>query len=133
MTAYSFEIQEAIPSKKNQMEVKWNPRAFRAVVQILQHFPKPWFWVSPKKAVGEAEELIAWKAKGSIKKELAGEVKCSIWIQGKRQDIDNVVGAVFDGLEQSGRIKNDRQIEELHVYRHGPGVGIRVEVQEVTS
>ena len=35
----------------------------------------------------------------------------------RKRDIDNVLKAIFDGIESSGIIEDDSQIEELHIKR----------------
>lgn len=138
MSAFSFKLDIAIPSKKNRYEIRFNPRVFRAISPVLRKFVKPWYWIGPAKTVTDAETAVAWAAKmapnhmkGLGRKHLfEGDLRVTIMAYGK-VDAGNLEGVIGDGLEQSGRIVNDRQIKELHIYRLGPGKGCEVTVEEL--
>jgi Holliday junction resolvase RusA-like endonuclease len=138
MSAFSFKLDIAIPSKKNRYMIRFNPRVFRAISPILRNFKKPHYWIGPAKEVTDAETAVAWAAKmapnhmrGLGRKHLfEGDLRVTIKAYGK-VDAGNLEGVIGDGLEQSGRIKNDRQIKELHIYRLGPGKGCEVTVEEL--
>jgi len=138
MSAFSFKIDIAIPSKKNSYMILFNPRVFRAIKPILGHFKKPWYWIGPVQEVTEAETTVAWAAKMAPnhmkglgrKNVFEGDLRVTIKAYGK-VDAGNLEGVIGDGLEQSGRIVNDRQIKELHIYRLGPGKGCEVTVEEI--
>ena len=70
---------------------------------------------SPQAKVGL--ELIALAAKRAIPRKIDGPIKVSVDVFGRRRDLDNVCGSVLDGLELSGKIDNDRQVNELHARR----------------
>ena len=49
-------------------------------------------------------------------KELTGKLSCEISYSG-RADLDNMSTTILDSLQLSGKIKNDRQIDELRISR----------------
>jgi len=138
MSGFTFSLDVAIPSKKNRYQIRFNPKLFTAIKPILQRFTKPHYWIGPAQEVSDAETRVAWAAKmapnlmkGLGRKHLfEGDLRVTIMAYGK-VDAGNLEGVIGDGLEQSGRIVNDRQIKELHIYRLGPGKGCEVTVEEL--
>lgn len=124
-----LKIRIPIPSKKNSMQVRLKPTFWAALVRtgLARRFKHPW-WVAPTEKVKEAEQLIAWTAKTRLPDFGSQEVQVKVGVYGRRQDTDNLLGVIADGLEKSGRIQNDRQIARWEVERLGPGVGCVVEV-----
>jgi hypothetical protein len=108
-----------LPNKANTYEIHfhqafWNKikgivRAMRAVVK------KPLYWIAPSAAVIAAEQAIAYFALQSLPEDTDQPVRLEIWIS-DRLDAD-AVKAIGDGIQKSGRIKNDKQIEELVIHK----------------
>ena len=128
--SWSLELRTPVPSKKNRYEIRFHPRVLSAVSQVLPYLKgvKRRWWIGPSKAVREAEQLLAWEFKRAIPRDLVGPVSLEVVLGGRRQDVDNVLGCVLDALELSGRIPDDRVVEEARV-RRDPGLkGVRVRV-----
>ncbi len=108
-----------LPNKANTYEIHFNPPFWVAIRDIVSGFRKyfkgPLYWIGPSSAVKEAEKVIGFYSHMILEEDTDGRVRMSIWIGG-RLDVD-AVKAVLDGVQLGGRIKNDRQVEELHVYR----------------
>ncbi len=129
--ANTFRIKETLPSKKNSYRVRFSRQFWTAVMRIAPHVNmKKAYWIGPSKAVEQAELIIAWIAKSEIKIELTGPVEVII-VTGTNHDFDNLQGVIFDGLEKSGRIKNDQQIAACSVFRVKGRKGVYVKVEEI--
>ena len=130
---WRFTIKEKIPSKKNSYRVRFSKQFWTAVMRISPHVKmKGSYWIGPSKEVEQIEQIIAWIAKSEIKKDLAGRLEVSV-ITGTRHDLDNLLGVIFDGLEKSGRIKNDRQIDRLTVERSKDIEGVEVTIRPLAN
>ena len=132
---YAFEIPFRLPSKKNSYEIRFNRFFWRMIKPFVASFKRraassP-YWIGPSREVRDAEIQIAWIAKGAIKKPMAGDLIVTILFWGKL-DVDNAPGVILDGIEKSGRIKNDRQVTEIKMKRIGPGQGCEVKIEEVS-
>lgn len=49
--------------------------------------------------------------------------------EGRMPDLDNLIKAILDGLQRGNAFKNDRQVNEIHAWRHydeNPRVEIEV-------
>jgi hypothetical protein len=112
-------IPIALPNKANTYEVHFNATFWNGVRDIVAGLKKyikgPLYWISPSKAVKQAENVIGFYSKMILAEDTLEPVKMEIWLRG-RLDVD-AVKAVLDGVQLGGRIKNDRQVQELHVYR----------------
>ena len=86
-------------------------------------------WIAPSDEVVAAERAIALFARTHLP-DFTGPVTVTIGIHG-RIDIDNCAKVLLDGLQLSGRIANDSQVEELHIKRY-PGKNEVVHI-EVTA
>tara|TARA_Y100000310_G_C20519584_1_gene732981 strand:- start:472 stop:831 length:360 start_codon:yes stop_codon:yes gene_type:complete len=102
--SYAFDIEGAFPTKKNSYI-------------ICRDVTKGRRFIMPSPKAKAAVELIAWKARQAIPHDIDGPIKVSVGVFGRRRDLDNVCGSVMDGLELSGRIGDDRQVDELHAKR----------------
>ena len=143
--SYRFQLPDiAIPSKKNGYRIRFNPSFWRQIAAIVHgftSFENRWgcrvgrsllYWIDSAPEVKQAEQMIAWAAKSEIARDLAGHIRLTVNIRG-RADTDNVLGVIFDGLQASGRIANDRQIKQVVVNWIGPGRGGDVEVEEIKA
>jgi Holliday junction resolvase RusA-like endonuclease len=108
-----------LPNKANTYEVHFNKTFWSSIQEIVFSLKKyikgPLYWIGPSREVKKAEEVIGYYSKRILENDTDGPVCVDIWIRG-RLDVDSVK-AVLDGIELGGRIKNDRQVEQLHVYR----------------
>ena len=102
-----------VPSKKNKYQI---------------HVRGKRKWIGKAKEVEVAEDAIALIARAKLPKDLKTPVRVEIYVtqSNKRkrlQDCDNVVGAIFDGLVKSKRIKDDSMghIGQLEVIYMGRG------------
>lgn len=113
--AHFFQIKGKIPSKKNSYEVHINQRVYRAWMQIAPHIKggSKW-WVAPSPEVKQMEQLIAWTAKAKLPD--FGDADLAMVVETPlRNDLDNLLGVILDGIEQSGRIKNDKQFKLITI------------------
>lgn len=109
MKLFQFSISIKIPSKKNSYIIHFNPRFWKAVSSVIGYFPKR-YWIAPGEMVKEAEQIIAWTAKAKLRAPLEGKIVLLAEVN-PRLDVDNALAVILDGLQKSGRIANDRQIE----------------------
>ncbi len=113
---YSFQTETRIVSKKDGQMIVRNKKG------------RP--FILPSKKAQACEALLALKARKAIPHKIEGSIRVTIKYRG-RADLDNVANTVNDSLQSSGRIKNDNQIDELHVYRQDRAAGCTVEVEEL--
>lgn len=108
-----------LPNKANTYEIHFHSSLWiriKGIVQALRSTVKsPLYWIAPSQEVRNIEEAISYLAKSSLYEDTDGPVKVEIWIS-DRLDAD-AVKAVLDGIQKSGRIKNDRQVQILTVYK----------------
>lgn len=108
-----------LPNKANTYEIHFHSALWsriKGIVQALKASIKtPLYWIAPSQEVRNVEEAISYLAKGSIFEDTEAPVKVEIWIS-DRLDAD-AVKAVLDGIQKSGRIKNDRQVQILTIYK----------------
>lgn len=108
-----------LPNKANTYEIHFAPFFWNAIKDIVagirKYYRKPLYWVAPSKEVKEIENAIGFIAKSSLLEDTEAPVRVEIWIS-NRLDAD-AVKAVLDGIQLSGRIKNDRQVEVLTIYK----------------
>jgi Holliday junction resolvase RusA-like endonuclease len=120
--SYKFDVDiPRFPTKKNSLVICLNKTTGRR-------------FLKPSSEADAVLKLIAWAAKSAIPRVLVGDLRVSIGVYGRLRDLDNVCGSVFDALELSGRIKNDRQICELSAKRltHDPRkTGCTVSIEEI--
>ena len=122
--SYTFDVNiPKFPTKKNSLVICLNKTTGRRFLQ-------------PSSEAKAVLETIAWAAKAAIPRMLTGDLRVKIGVYGKRRDIDNVACTVFDALELSGKIKNDRQVVDLRVKRMDPELftrttGCTILVEEV--
>ncbi len=126
-SSWAFGIDDFnVPAKSNSLEIKFNPNFWRMIADTVRNFRAgmAWkktrggnpYWIAPTKDVQVAQESIAWRAKEFIRKDITGPVELRIEAFGP-QDIDNLVKVIMDGIQDSGRMKNDRQVVKLSVER----------------
>ena len=108
-----------LPNKANTYEIHFHPvlwSKIKGIVSVLRGYVKtPLYWIAPSKEVIAAEEAISYFTKQSILEDTDQPVRLEIWIS-NRLDVD-AIKAIGDGIQKSGRIKNDRQIEDLIVHK----------------
>lgn len=125
---YSFSLDETPPSKKNSYEIHFSQSFWRAIAPIVAAFKGARYWIAPSKKVKEFENLVAWTAKAKLPS-FPGAVSVRVECYGRAgRDSDNILGALFDGLQKSGRISNDSQIVHHEVVWKGKGKGCTVSV-----
>jgi hypothetical protein len=112
-------IPMPLPNKANTYQIFFAPffwNAIRSIVSgIRAHYTKPLYWIAPSRKVKDIEQAIAYITKQSLSEDTDGPVKLEVWIS-DRLDVD-AIKAIGDGIQLSGRIKNDRQIKELIVHK----------------
>ena len=108
-----------LPNKANTYELHFSPIFWKAIKDIVagirKYYRKPLYWIGPTKEVKEIERVVGFIAKKALAEDTDQPVQVDIWIS-DRLDSDGVK-AVLDGIELSGRIKNDRQVKELAVHK----------------
>lgn len=108
-----------LPNKANTYEIHFNRSFWNAIASTVAGMAKyvrgPLYWIGPSSKVKEAEKAIGYIAKQSLAEDTDGPVRVTIYIS-DRLDADSVKSCL-DGIQLSGRIKNDRQVRELHVYK----------------
>lgn len=138
MPEYSMRLDIPVPSKKNSYRVRFNQVFWRQIEPLVRRFNAipagRWgdalrtaqrrgfiphkqrhpYWIDSTPEVKQTEQLIALAAKTAIRTTFAGPVRLQVTFRGKN-DLDNALGVIFDGLQQSGVITNDRQIRRLVV------------------
>lgn len=126
-------IPGRLVNKANCYEVRVNPslwqrikpavEAWRAVVK-----QSPW-WIAPSKAVEAYEAEVAYRILAGERREwLQGEnLQLTVRLIRQLTDIDGCKG-VLDGIQRSGRIKNDRQFRRL-ILEHQEGKLPAVELE----
>lgn len=79
--------------------------------------------------VAEYQERAGWEARSQGAREIDGAlvVTLDLYRPNEQGDADNAIKVLLDALEGVA-YANDRQIEELHVYRHTDAKDPRVEV-----
>jgi len=135
---HKLHIKETVPSKKNSYRIRY-ARDFLATIQhIIQAFKmykKATVWIGPTDAVKQFEMLVAWTATVAIPKDYQPGDRLGIQItyQGKA-DLDNMLGAILDGLQQSGRVPNDKQFKDIHILEGDTsGGGCIIEVWQINQ
>ncbi len=94
-------------------------------------------WVAPSDEAKTYQDMVAWQFHLQEKREWRGAytaipLQITIRLINQRHDIDGVKG-ILDGIEQSGRIMNDRQFRKItieHVDGKTPSVELEVENYE---
>lgn len=106
-------------NKANTYQVRFHPIFWKIIEKIARGFrsvhKKSPYWIGPSDEAVNLENVIAYYAKQSLAEDTASPVRVDIWVP-ERFDAD-AVKVVLDGIEKSGRIKNDRQVQVLTVYK----------------
>lgn len=97
-----------------------------------------WFIVACKgggrKVLGkkgkEYRESVKTALRGS--QELSGRLKLTVSAHApdrRKRDLDNILKALLDSMEDAGIYKDDNQIDEIHVFRSEPIKGGQVDIE----
>lgn len=122
---YSFHSDVKIYSKKNKYEVHFAKNFWMQIAGIVSGMknvykrankPLSLYWIDTRSEVKQSERLLAWAAKMAIPVPIRGPVMVCIKT-GQRNDLDNLCGSIFDALQLSGRIENDKQIVRAEIER----------------
>ena len=113
---FSFNFYDKIIPKKNNYQIKRSTLTGRS-------------FIGPTKEQKDNALMIAYESKRAtiyegppptaVKtkiKELVGSLRCEIFYSGKG-DLDNISTTILDSLQLSGKIQNDRHIDELVIQR----------------
>jgi hypothetical protein len=108
-----------LPNKANTYGIRFDPRFWKMIKGLATSFRARFksspYWIGPSEEVKAIEEAIAYWTLRSIFEDTEAPVKVEIWIS-NRLDAD-AVKACLDGIQKSGRIKNDKQVEVLTIYK----------------
>lgn len=121
-------------NKANSYEIHFNKVFFQAIFGIIQSFkakvPVRLYWIGPSLAAKRAEECIAMVFRNQERREwLQGEpLELRIRLIKQRVDSDGIK-AVGDAIQQSGRIKNDRQFRRIIVEHVDEGKEPAIEIE----
>lgn len=95
------------------------PPSLNAMYRMTCRNGYPTIYKSDKAKRWIKDAYYAIKAQTRKRKPIEDDVILYVTVYKKRTvDIDNFMKATQDILEQANIIKNDKQISELHVYRH---------------
>jgi hypothetical protein len=79
------------------------------VSDLKKYTKKPLYWIAPSDAVRTIERDIGFFALRAMPDDTDGPVRLDAWIS---DSLDwDAVKAISDGIQKSGRIKNDKQIK----------------------
>lgn len=112
---------------KGQVYSKSNQRKFA----IIRGHPR----VIKSKNSLDYEEIALWQLKLQLRDHVMFEKPCvlsaTVWYPDRRQDLD--ISLILDILQKAGVYKNDRLVEEMHLYRKIDRVNPRavIEVTEI--
>ena len=129
-------IDGKLVNKANNYEIRiarslW--QEIRVTVEQWKRYHKgpPW-WIGPSDEAKTYQELVAWAVRSQGQGEWThGEpVELRVMLVGQAVDLDGIK-AVCDGIQDSGRIKNDRQISRLLVCRGDGKPGVELEVESL--
>lgn len=116
---HTITIDAKVPSKKNSYQIRYGKAFYKAIASTINSFKayrKKTAWIGPSQEIKDFEKLVAWKAKAAIPQPYQPEVGLGLCIIYSGQgDLDNMLGAILDGLEQSGRVSNDRQFKDIRI------------------
>ena len=135
---YSFRADVKIYSKKNKYEIHFAKHFWSQIAGIVSAMknaykrankPLSLYWIDTRPEVKQAEQLLAWAAKRAIPAPIRGPVMLCIRT-GQRNDLDNLCGSIFDALELSGRIANDKQIIRAEIERVPDFKGLEIAIIE---
>ena len=109
-----------LPSKTNQYEIHFHGSLwaciYHTVSELKKHVRGPLYWIAPSKETKDVEKAIGYAANLSIAEDTDQPVMVEAWVS-DRLDADNALKIILDGIQLSGRIKNDRQVKELAVHK----------------
>jgi len=130
-----FRIPIPCPSKSNTYEIHFDRQFWGVIKQYVagmrKYTKKPLYWIAPSKAVVETERAIAFAAKRVMEEDFDGPVRLFIWVSDKI-DADNALKAICDGIEKSGRIKNDKQVKQIIVTKfQGPNKYFDIDIEKM--
>ena len=110
-------IPVPLTNKANTYEVHFHPTFWREIKDLVaglkQYIKGPLYWIGPCKEAKETERVVGYYSHHVLPDDTLHEVKMTIWVRGKL-DLD-AVKAVLDGVQLGGRLKNDKQVAELHI------------------
>lgn len=109
-----------LPSKKNSYEIRFNPIFWKEIREIAAGLAKyvkgPLYWIGPPRVIKDVQSAIGYIAHQALDQDTDGPVRVDLWVSDKL-DADNAAGVVLDGIQCSGRIRNDMQVKELRVHK----------------
>ena len=139
MAAVKIPLQ--LPNKSNRYQIRFNQKFWGRIEKIAAKFRKETYgrgstpyWIGPDQAAIRAEAAIAMFFRIGEHREWLNKESLSLKVTlfGQRIDIDGLK-CLLDGLQKSGRIKNDNQIRRLTVEHIELGRGkepvVEVEVE----
>jgi len=108
-----FVVPGKIPSKKNMYHIGMNRQTGRRriiLTEAVRDYQKKVWAYATKVSVAHGFRLI-----GPL------SITLTAYVKNIKQDVDNMVGAIFDGLKQSRLIEDDAQFYNLHVHKRMAG------------
>lgn len=128
-------IPGLLANKANRYEVRVNSALWARIRGLVQAWKAetrqgPW-WIAPSDEVKTYEQEVAYRFLAQERREwLAGEpLQLRVRLIAQFVDCD-AIKAILDGIQRSGRIKNDRQFRRIvieHLDGKKPSVEIEVE------
>jgi Holliday junction resolvase RusA-like endonuclease len=129
-------IPGRLKNKANRYRVKLNMGLWRLIGKTVMEWKirnrgKPPWWASPDDQTKAYEEEVAYRVRIAERRSwLKNEpLELRIRLVNSKHDVDSTK-AIQDGIQQSGRIKNDKQFRRI-VIEHVTGDSERVELEIV--
>jgi Holliday junction resolvase RusA-like endonuclease len=110
-----------LPSKKNSMEIRFNPTFWKLIKKIVNQFRvggKVPYWIGPSERVKSFENNAALFIRSKIKKlPKRAAINILVYTKSIKQDTDNILGCIGDAVQKAVPGFNDNQFWDWHIKR----------------
>ncbi len=129
----TIKIPGKLTNKANTYVIHVHPSLWKLIRILVEKWKVtthlgPW-WIAPSEEAKNYEAEIAWRVLAAEKREWLNDEPLTLTIRlvKQRHDVD-AVKAILDGIQKSGRIKNDKQFRRI-VIEHVDGKTAAVELE----